>query len=61
MIFDINVLTANYPMVVEGLLVTLRICLFSLVFGTVGACFLCLGKLSGYGVGYHVSPKPAAY
>ncbi len=53
--FDINVLLANYPAVIEGLLLTLRICVFSLAFGTLGAIFLCLGKLSGRGVGYQVS------
>lgn len=53
--FDLNVIAANYPQVIEGLGLTLRICFFSLVFGAIGAVFLCLGKLSGRGLGYRVS------
>jgi His/Glu/Gln/Arg/opine family amino acid ABC transporter permease subunit len=55
MTFDTNVLFANYPLILDGLLVTLRICFFSLAFGLVGSVFLCLGKLSGKGIGYQVS------
>lgn len=53
--FDLNVLAIHYPAVIDGLVLTLRICLLSLLFGAIGAVFLCLGKLSGRGAGYHVS------
>lgn len=55
MYFDFNVLGNNYPIVIDGLFLTVRLCFFSLLFGGVGAVFLCLGKLSKRGLGYHVS------
>lgn len=53
--FDLNVLSTNYSLILDGLFLTLWICLLSLLFGGLGAVFLCIGKLSGRGPGYFVS------
>jgi His/Glu/Gln/Arg/opine family amino acid ABC transporter permease subunit len=55
MTFDLNALSAYYPLLLEGLLVTLRVVAYSIVFGVLGSIALCLGKLSGRGVGYRVA------
>lgn len=53
--FDWNAVQNDYPLLFEGLYVTARICLFSMVFGAIGSVILCLGKLSGRGAGYRVA------
>ncbi|WP_026379772.1 amino acid ABC transporter permease [Afifella pfennigii] len=55
MTFDLNALQADYPLLFEGLLVTLRIVGYSIVFGAIGSVVLCMGKLSGKGPGYRVA------
>lgn len=55
MTFDLNALEADYPLVLQGLLVTLRIVFYAILFGAVGSVVLCLGKLSGRGPGYRVA------
>lgn len=55
MTFDFNALENDYPLLLEGLLLTIRVVVLSLLFGTIGSIFLCLGKLSGRGPGYRVA------
>lgn len=55
MIFDLLALKQYYPILLEGVVVTLRVTVLSLVFGGLGGLVLCFGKLAGKGVGYAIS------
>jgi His/Glu/Gln/Arg/opine family amino acid ABC transporter permease subunit len=55
MTFDLLILKQYYPILLEGVLVTLRVTALSLVFGLMGGLVLCFGKLAGKGSGFVIS------
>ncbi len=52
--FQTHQLAQNYPLILEGLWLTVTICAISLVFGIALGLVLCLGKLRGAGAAYRV-------
>ena len=53
--FETRQLAQHYPLLFEGLRITLEICALSLVLGILIGLVACLGKLRGRGVAYRVS------
>lgn len=53
--FDLHTLLQYWPLLLEGLLVTVRVTVLSLVFGLIGGLILCFGKLAGKGIGFTIS------
>lgn len=55
MTFDLLILQQNFPLLLDGVMTTLRITALSLFFGLLGGLVLCFGKLAGKGIGHTIS------
>jgi len=53
--FDLHTVSRYYPMLLEGLRMTLVMCAVSLVIGIVIGLLACIGKLQGRGLEYRIS------
>lgn len=55
MTFDLLTLNQYWPLLLHGLVVTIRVTALSMVFGLLGGLILCFGKLAGKGIGFSIS------